>query len=505
MLSLPHCSLADIGNLDYNNNGDGVIVIIISIVIIGRFSSFVTQWQKALEIHGGIGSSRYDMGEALNHMANDFTSFCEEKERVLKQIREINSQNLREVEDAVIAMERTKQKYEAQCRDWERLLLKKNGRIDLANQLSKSRHIGGTVSGIFHKHKNLTPEMLEQLEKEARVKVKICNENYKLQLTNTNRIRSSYYGEELPNSIQKMYDLVLEIDEELKTRLRRYVYMYESCMLSDALLIKPTDQPGMSDLVEYIDNQGDLDAFVRAMSKSQESPTRTNIPYLEYEMSPVARSFANPKPIFGVPLEKQVARDNKRIPVILTKCINVIEVCGLQQEGLYRLSGQLSVINKLQADFDIDADKVDLQASVYKDDVNNLTGLVKQYLRKLPDGLISSTQCIKLAHIINSAGGKADNAISAFKTELESMAEHNYHVLAYLIHHFEKVQAFQEYNMMNSANLSIVLGPTIVGADGLSNPADQFKTQSMVIKFMIDNARDLFPSEERQGTETSAS
>ncbi|KAJ1919671.1 Rho GTPase-activating protein [Mycoemilia scoparia] len=466
----------------------------------GRVDSFVLQWQKVLEIHGKMGTSHYELSDRLTQMANDFTAFCEDRERVLKQIKEFDSQNRKQVEEAITSMEKTKHKYEVQSCEWERFLLKRNGRSDLSNQVAKFRNISGAVSGIFHKHKNDTPEMLEQLEQEARVKTKMCDENYKLQLTNTNRIRSAYYSEELPSAIKKTYDLVLEIDNMLKSNLKKYVYFYESSLLSDALLIKPTDVPGMGDIVDYIDNENDLSTYMQSMSKGQESPRYDNIPYAEYEMSPIAQAFANPRPIFGVKLETQLERDKKTIPTILTKCIHIIEDCGLQQEGLYRLSGQMSVINKLQADFDLDAEKVDLKMGIYKDDINNLTGLVKLYLRHIPGGIIPGGCCEKLSSIIDLDQRVTDRVLRHFRYEVEQLPHHNYEILKYLIWHFDKVQAFQEQNMMNTSNLSIVLGPTLVGVDPKENPANQFKSQARVVKFMIDYVREIFPGISKNGS-----
>lgn len=52
---------------------------------------------------------------------------------------------------------------------------------------------------------------------------------------------------------------------------------------------------------------------------------------------------------FGVELGEQMDRDNVDIPKVLQKCVETIEAYGMDSQGLYRLSGTTSRIQRLRA------------------------------------------------------------------------------------------------------------------------------------------------------------
>lgn len=58
------------------------------------------------------------------------------------------------------------------------------------------------------------------------------------------------------------------------------------------------------------------------------------------------------KPVFGLTLEQLFDRDGSAVPMVVTQCIQAVDTYGLDQEGIYRLSGTASHITKLKAMFD---------------------------------------------------------------------------------------------------------------------------------------------------------
>lgn len=58
------------------------------------------------------------------------------------------------------------------------------------------------------------------------------------------------------------------------------------------------------------------------------------------------------KPVFGLSLEELFERDNFAVPMIVYKCIQAVDLFGLEVEGIYRLSGTASHIAKIKAIFD---------------------------------------------------------------------------------------------------------------------------------------------------------
>ncbi|KAJ2001309.1 N-chimaerin, partial [Coemansia sp. S85] len=83
--------------------------------------------------------------------------------------------------------------------------------------------------------------------------------------------------------------------------------------------------------------------------------------------------------------------------------------------------------------------------------------------------------------------------ISGMANAIRSMPLPNRNTLAFLLAHLDKVQAFQEFNMMNSENLSIVFGPTILPAgNNPANAAVDIRRSAKVVRFMLDNRRAIF-------------
>ncbi len=58
------------------------------------------------------------------------------------------------------------------------------------------------------------------------------------------------------------------------------------------------------------------------------------------------------RPVFGVPLEALLARDDSAVPIIVYQCIQAVDLYGLDVEGIYRLSGEKKHVERIKAIFD---------------------------------------------------------------------------------------------------------------------------------------------------------
>jgi len=58
------------------------------------------------------------------------------------------------------------------------------------------------------------------------------------------------------------------------------------------------------------------------------------------------------KPVFGLGLDQLFARDGTAVPMVVYQCIQAVDLFGLEVEGIYRVSGTASHINKLKSIFD---------------------------------------------------------------------------------------------------------------------------------------------------------
>jgi len=74
----------------------------------------------------------------------------------------------------------------------------------------------------------------------------------------------------------------------------------------------------------------------------------------QYSQSPTTANAHLPplKPVFGLSLEQLFERDGSAVPMVVYQCIQAVDLFGLELEGIYRLSGTSSHINKIKAMFD---------------------------------------------------------------------------------------------------------------------------------------------------------
>lgn len=91
--------------------------------------------------------------------------------------------------------------------------------------------------------------------------------------------------------------------------------------------------------------------------------------------------------IFGIDLTTIVQVHKCQVPFIIIKCVQEVEKRGLQQEGIYRISGFADEIETLKLALDKDGEKTDMSETSYS--INVITGTLKLYLRLLPIPLVT--------------------------------------------------------------------------------------------------------------------
>lgn len=127
---------------------------------------------------------------------------------------------------------------------------------------------------------------------------------------------------------------------------------------------------------------------------------------MEYEKL----GFVKPKPVyyenyyygpckeilFGSNLNEYCQEHNRTVPLLVTKCINQVELIGgLEKEGIYRISGRQTTVDQLKSDFEKDEEKVDLDA---KYDVFSIASVLKVYLRELKHPLFNLTMADRMEY-----------------------------------------------------------------------------------------------------------
>uniref|UniRef100_A0A4W5NE53 Rac GTPase-activating protein 1 n=1 Tax=Hucho hucho TaxID=62062 RepID=A0A4W5NE53_9TELE len=145
------------------------------------------------------------------------------------------------------------------------------------------------------------------------------------------------------------------------------------------------------------------------------------------------------------------------IPSLVVHCVNEIEQRGLHETGLYRLSGSDRTVKELKEKF-LRGKTVPLLSKV--DDINCVTGLLKDFLRNLKEPLLT----FRLNRTFMEAAElpDEDNSIALMYQTISDLPQANRDTLAFLAIHLQRVAQSLD-TKMDIINLARVFGPTIVG------------------------------------------
>lgn len=90
--------------------------------------------------------------------------------------------------------------------------------------------------------------------------------------------------------------------------------------------------------------------------------------------------------LFGSDLEERADHERRQIPSVVTRCIEEVELRGMDQEGIYRKTGGNSQVNMIKDGFSKDEN---FDISDPDLDITAVTSVLKQYFRKLPTPLLT--------------------------------------------------------------------------------------------------------------------
>jgi Rho GTPase-activating protein RGD1 len=93
---------------------------------------------------------------------------------------------------------------------------------------------------------------------------------------------------------------------------------------------------------------------------------------------------------FGASLDEVLSRENATLPLIVAQCVIAVDQFGITSEGIYRVSGTTSNLAKLKHLFDFEPDNIDFRTPTgFFGDIHAVAGILKQYLRELPEPLLT--------------------------------------------------------------------------------------------------------------------
>lgn len=159
------------------------------------------------------------------------------------------------------------------------------------------------------------------------------------------------------------------------------------------------------------------------------------------------------------------------IPRIVTRSIESLEKWGVQEEGLYRISGRSSHSSRLRALWDSPAMDLDMAAIAPADlDVHAVCSVLKMYLRELPDPLLPKDVTQVFDRLCTEAAGGSPLTPDMQRQLAPQLAPLmaqvpicEWYLLRELADHLGRLTepATVERTKMPLSNLTLVLAPTV--------------------------------------------
>ncbi|PKU34129.1 rho gtpase-activating protein 9 [Limosa lapponica baueri] len=135
--------------------------------------------------------------------------------------------------------------------------------------------------------------------------------------------------------------------------------------------------------------------------------------------------------VFGCRLDALCQRESTTVPRFVRLCVEAVEERGLDVDGIYRVNGNLSVIQKLR--FAVDREERLSLADPEWSDVHVVTGALKLFFRELPEPLVPYRLFDPFIEAIKLPD--PEEQVERVAELVQSLPPPNYATLRYLLAH----------------------------------------------------------------------
>ncbi|KAJ8659151.1 hypothetical protein O0I10_005190 [Lichtheimia ornata] len=415
-------------------------------------------WQQSLKVHEIIGEQRLHFADNVNHVANDLQLLLDNMEEKSKEVEELGTKHSQQLADAEVLLQ----------------LNEKLGSQQKSQQQRKSSIHRIPRKGLFRHNRAPIVELGKMEEPRAPASHLDHPQHQAL--------------------LMGLKDVNDECCAALRYQLARYAYAFEQAIASDGLALDDDHGMGLRSLAERIDKESDLMGFIQSYNNQNVSRLRGGSDLFRSKLTSASLSA----PVFGVDLKTLVSR-NGGVPIILIRCARAVEEHGLDTIGIYRIPGISTQVQKLRAALNQDcAGHHLLENDCVPEEINNVTSVLKLWLRELPDPLFPRSL---YPYFIDAAKSDDEQSrVNDISMMVHELPEENYMTLEYLMRHLEKVQQHQMHNKMDASNLATIFGMTLMGyEEASSNDLDHLQEahyQMQVVQIILENYHVIFASDE---------
>ncbi|XP_054481625.1 rho GTPase-activating protein 32 isoform X2 [Anoplopoma fimbria] len=254
----------------------------------------------------------------------------------------------------------------------------------------------------------------------------------------------------------------------------------ESVIQDNAWVADPLNHYSLSSVSK---KHGKLITFLRTFMKSR--PTKQKLKQ---------RGILRER-VFGCDLGEHLLNSGHDVPQVLKSCTEFIEKHGVV-DGIYRLSGIASNIQKLRHEFDSEQIP-DLTKDVYIQDIHCVGSLCKLYFRELPNPLLTYQLYEKFSDAVSAATD--EERLIKIHDVIQQLPPPHYRTLEFLMRHLSRLAAFSYITNMHSKNIAIVWAPNLLRSKQIESACFsgtaafmEVRIQSVVVEFILNHVDVLF-------------
>ncbi|XP_016325119.1 rho GTPase-activating protein 15-like [Sinocyclocheilus anshuiensis] len=196
--------------------------------------------------------------------------------------------------------------------------------------------------------------------------------------------------------------------------------------------------------------------------------------------------------VFGCHMLTLCERERTTVPTFVKLCIEEVEKRGVEADGIYRVSGNLAIIQKLR--FLVDQEEELNLGDSQWEDIHVITGALKMFFRELPEPLFPFRFFDLFVEAIKIR--EPTQKVQALKKLIHQAPKPNHNTIKLLFHHLRRVLMKSQKNLMSTQGISIVFGPTLMWPEFESgNMEVNMVYQNQIVESILIECVEIFGPE----------
>ncbi|KAI8328001.1 hypothetical protein BC941DRAFT_445931 [Chlamydoabsidia padenii] len=201
--------------------------------------------------------------------------------------------------------------------------------------------------------------------------------------------------------------------------------------------------------------------------------------------------------LFGITLVEYSQRKGQSPPLILSRCIEAVEkLGGLEKEGIYRVSGKKTSIEKIKQSFERDEEAALFGQNDIPEEVYCIASVIKIFLRELAAPLFPFNLADRITY---SQIPDKELRLMNLLTRILKLPGPNYDTLKVVVCHLSKLEPMVEKNRMTISNLSMIFTPAIFQDHNYAEASLNEWKKDSVLEDLLVNANTLFADKDLRG------